>query len=469
MKALTFITVLILLVYSCSTRETIPAGNSGLETKVDSLVKTFTDSGKVAGMAVAVFRGDQKILLKSYGYADLEWDVRLPVDGSFEIGSVTKQFTAAAIMQLAEAGKLNLDDDLTKYLRFDTGGKKVSIRHLLSHTSGIKGYTELSEFGDISRQKLKRDTLLSILGKKEFDFLPGDALIYNNSGFFMLGLIIEKVSGTTYEEYVSNNLFDKAGMTHAYYASESRIVKNRVHGYDKGEKGLVRAGYLDHTWPYAAGSLACSAEDLVKWNNALHKGKILGKEFYREFITPATLNDGTVTRYAKGIDVIQDHGRALLSHGGAINGFLADLRYYPSEEISIAVLINTLGEVSPDNLSKFISDQLFGKSTDLFVPFTGDVSRYLGVYKGRGRGIELVVEVMKNDSSLAIRTNGRKMVPIFHVQGQTWRNKGNNLYQFVERKDAVNELRIDQVSGYYLLKKDPNASLPLSGEGAGKK
>ncbi len=133
-------------------------------------------------------------------------------DASFEIGSVTKQFTGAAICQLAEAGKLNLDDDITGYIKFNTHGKKVTIWNLLTHTSGIKGYTELPVFEKLSMVSYKRDTLLRLLENEPFDFEPGEALIYSNSGFFMLGLIIEKVSGLTYEEYVTKNLFEKAGM-----------------------------------------------------------------------------------------------------------------------------------------------------------------------------------------------------------------------------------------------------------------
>ncbi len=139
----------------------------------------------------------------------------------------------------------------------------------------------------------------------------------------MLGLIIEKVSGLTYEEYVKKNLFEKAGMKNSYYGSEIRVIRNKAHGYDTGEKGLVHAAYLDHTWPYAAGSLCSTTEDLVKWNDALHHGKILGEKMYTEFITPAVLNDGTKTHYAKGITLSEQGGRRLISHGGGINGYLS--------------------------------------------------------------------------------------------------------------------------------------------------
>jgi len=218
---------------------------------------------------------------------------------------------------------------------------------LLSHTSGIKGYTELPGFGIISFQKFQRDTLLRIVEAKPFDFEPGKLLIYSNTGFFILGLIIEKVSGLSYEEYIMKNLFEKAGMTNSYYCSENRVIKNRAHGYDTDERGLVRAAYLDHTWSYAAGSICSTVEDLVKWNNALHHGKILNESIYREFITPARLNDGTITHYAKGITITEKNGKKMIEHGGGISGFLSENRYFPEEDISIVVLINSTGPVVP--------------------------------------------------------------------------------------------------------------------------
>ncbi len=251
MKQLLLSLILLAFILSCTNTEKQTI--SQLEHQVDSLVQPYLDSAKIAGMAVAVYKGSEKLMIKNYGYADLEWNVELPVNASFEIGSVTKQFTAACILLLAEEGKLSLDDEMTKYIAYDTKGRKVTIRQLLSHTSGIKSYTDLPFFEHFSQQHHERDTLLRILEKEGYDFEPGEMLHYNNSAFFMLGLIIEKVSGIAYEEFVKKNLFDKAGMSNSYYCSESKIIKNKAHGYDTGEDGLMNAAYLDQTWPYAAG------------------------------------------------------------------------------------------------------------------------------------------------------------------------------------------------------------------------
>lgn len=448
MKKLLAFAILSVFIFACSQKEKTTATPSGLEQKIDSLVKPYIDSTKVAGMAIGVFKDHKPVLLKGYGFADLEFDVKLPANASFEIGSVTKQFTGAAILQLADEGKLSLEDDFTKYVKFNTHGKKVTIRQLLSHTSGIKGYTELPVFESLSIHKYKRDTLLRIVEKEPFDFEPGEALIYNNTAFFILGLVIEKVSGDSYEDYLKKNLFAKAGMTNTYYCSESKITKNRAHGYDGSEKGLVRASYLDHTWPYAAGSLCSTVEDLEKWNDALHHGKILSEKAYADFITPVALNDGTLTHYAKGITITDWKGKQLIEHGGGINGFLSQNSYFPKENVSIVVLINSTSQ-GPREISNQIADFLFGKNLEDNAPaFSGDRKKFAGTYKGRGRGSDEVYKVADNDTTLTIERDNRPARKLKYVKDNEW-SDGNSTYLF---KD--NELRVDQTYGYLILKKE---------------
>src|ERR1043166_1230229 len=173
---------------------------------IRAIVEAPIKAGKVAGASVVVARQGQTILSQSFGQADLELDVPMPADASFEIGSVTKQFTASSILLLAERGKLALDDDMRKYLPdFPTHDRKITIRHLLTHTSGIKGYTELPEFGDLMKLTKPKDSLVALFGEKPLDFAPGPALVYNNSAYFLLGLIIEALSGQSYADFVKTN------------------------------------------------------------------------------------------------------------------------------------------------------------------------------------------------------------------------------------------------------------------------
>lgn len=435
---------IILKFFSCQLNT--PTISSSLEFSIDSLITPFIDSAKAAGVAIAVYKKNEKILLKSYGYADLEFKTKLPTDASFEIGSVTKQFTTAAILQLVDSGKIDLDEDFTQYIRFNTQGRKIPVRRLMDHTSGIKGYTEMPVFESLAPFKYPKDTLLRFVEKEKFDFEPGDALIYNNSAFFILGLILEKVTGSTYKDYVQKNLFDKAGMKNSYYCSESKVIFNRANGYDMGEHGLQRAGYLDHQWPYSAGSLCSTVEDLVRWNEAIHHGKILSEKMYTEFLSTATFNNGVKGKYAKGISVTTDHGQRMLQHGGGIYGFLSENRYYPKEDISIIVLINSTGPLDPGNVANHIADQIFGKPQELSTFYNGDLDPFTGTYVGRGRGKEIKITISKKDSSLVISSEDKEKV-LNYLNGTTWK------YDHEEYTFKGNELCVDQVYGYLVLKK----------------
>ena len=261
------------------------------------------------GIAAAVVRGNDTLLLKGYGKADVEWNVPMPTDAVFEIGSVTKQFTAVAILQLRDEGKLSLDDDpITKWFPdFDTRGNKLTLRRLLDHTSGIKGLTEMPEFGNLSvNSRFPRDSAYALIKRYPFDFKTGEAQIYNNSAFWLLGLVVEKASGRTYEDYVEKKLFEPLGMKRSMYCNSSENVERRAHGYGVQNGVIRRAPANVHTWPFSAGSLCSTAGDLVTWLKALHGGKVLSPKSYAEMTTPSKLNDGTPTRYGMGIAVGKD-------------------------------------------------------------------------------------------------------------------------------------------------------------------
>ncbi len=453
-KKLLFSSLLIAAtIISCSRSENSGTEISALEAKLDSLINPQVESSKFAGVAIAVYRDDKPVLVKSYGYADIEHGVKLPTDASFEIGSVTKQFTSVATLQLAEAGKLSLDDDFTRYVKFDTKGRKITIRQLMNHTSGIKGYTELPFFGNLMIHKYKRDTLLRLVEKEQFDFEPGEALIYNNTAFFILGLVIEKVSGVSYEEYVKKNIFDKAGMNNSYYCDERKVVKNRAHGYDMGEHGLMRAQYIDHTWPYAAGSLCSTVEDLAKWNYALHNGKVLSEAMYKELTTPVTLNNGSVTRYADGLTITDFNGKTRIEHGGGIPGFLSENAFFPGDNVSVTVLMNTIGPNGPGDIADFIQEELFPKGPDEPATFSGDLKKYVGVYSGRTRGSDLKLTVTSNDTTLLIQRGNDKPVKLEYDKDSRWK-RGQSTFEFVENNGLVDEVRNDDVYGFLILKKD---------------
>ncbi len=427
---------------------------AALVARIDSIVNVPIAAGKVAGASVAVVKGQDTILVKGYGKVDLEFDVATPEDAIYEIGSVTKQFTAAAIVLLAEQGKLSLDDDITKYLPgYHTQGNRIPVRRLLDHTSGIKGYTELPEFGRMMLVEAPRDSLVGIFSKKPFDFKTGEEEIYNNSAYFLAGLIIEKVSGKSYADFVKENLFAKAGMTNSRYCSESEIVKNRAHGYDAADTlgTLVRARYLNHLWPYAAGSLCSTVRDQVKWNHALHTGQVLSPASYAELIAPSTLNDGTKLRYAKGLALVPLAGRRAIWHDGGINGFISLNRYLPDDTLSVVVLWNSTGEDL--DVGEAIIEAVLGKAADDTRPVEGDINDYAGTYKGNGRGRPMEVVMAVEGTALTMKDGGPgKPDTLRYIGNDTFRN-GNTLLTFDRTGGKPSRLRVDGGYGYNRLKK----------------
>jgi CubicO group peptidase (beta-lactamase class C family) len=428
---------------------------------MDSIAKSPVVEGRVAGLAVAVVRGADTLLLKGYGKADLEWDVPMATDAVFEIGSVTKQFTSTAVLMLRDAGKLDLDADITHYLPdYPTRGHRIPVRLLLNHTSGIKGYTEMASFGDIATRHLPRDTLVARFAAEPFDFEPGTALIYNNSAYFLLGLIIEKVSGMSYEDYIEKNLFARLGMTRSSYCSNTDVVARRAHGYQMNNGTLVLAPYLDHTWPYAAGSLCSTTGDLVTWLRALHHGGTLPAASYHDQITPGTLNDGTPLRYAMGLSRTPDpRGREMISHGGGIFGFVSETRYYPAADMYVVVLINTAGNVSPAALANEMVDAVLPPGPrPRPQPFTGDASQLVGTYAGPARGQPMTVRVSatSNGLSVTIGDNGGTPQPITWVDDWTFAS-GPQLLTFRRSGETgpATILHVDGGGNHYVLKRQP--------------
>jgi CubicO group peptidase (beta-lactamase class C family) len=428
-------------------------GQAGLASRIDAIVEAPIKAGKVAGASVAVVRGSDTVVMKGYGFADLELDVPTPARATYEIGSVTKQFTAASILLLAEQGKLSLDDDLTKFLPdYPAQGNRVTIRRLLNHTSGIKGYTELPEFREFQMLKKPRQELVKLFGDKPYDFKPGDEQIYNNSAFFLLGLIIEKVSGQTYADFVQHNLFDRVGMKDSYYCSERTIHKNHAHGYDTDRGGLVLKAYLDHSWPYAAGSLCSNTIDLVAWNKALHGGKVLKADSYKEMTSPGVLNDGTRIRYGMGIGLSDTDGRRTISHGGGINGFLSESAYYPDDDLVIVVLLNTAGPVGPRELAREIAAAVLGKAPDRTRPLPGDLAQFAGLYAGRGRGRPIAVRIQATGREISmINTAPGASTEILQYYGSDTFGFKDTLVTFEKENGKVSKLRLDTGGGYNIL------------------
>jgi len=327
----------------------------------DSLANAALKSGPVAALSIAVVRGRDTVVMKGYGYADIENDIPATAQTVFRIGSVTKQFTSAAIMRLVEQGKVSLDDDVTKYVpNAPVQGQKVLVRHLLNHTSGIPSYTDVGPaFGRRMRLDLSPDSLLAIVRTDSLQFEPGSHFYYNNTGYYLLGMIIEKVTGRKYGEYLNETFFTPHGLSSTMYCSVSPIIKRRAQGYERSPNGLVNASYISMELPYAAGSLCSTVGDLVAWTRLLHSGKIVSAPSFQAMTTPVKLPVPRPMSYGFGLvsDTLGSHRR--IQHGGGINGFISSLAHYPNDSLTIVVLANTAPAPS-DQLADDIARIVFG-------------------------------------------------------------------------------------------------------------
>lgn len=313
------------------------------------------------GISIGVQRGGEIVFAGGFGYADLENEVPATADTVYRIGSVTKQFTAAAAMLLVEEGKLDLSADLRDYLPdYDTRGFEVPVERLLNHTSGIKGYTEMPEFWERSRLDLGHEAMLELFSEPPFEFEPGDRYQYNNSGYYLLGVLIERLSGMSYTGFLEARIFGPLGLERTHYLRNGPLVPGRAEGYEVGEDGgFVNDEPLSMELPYAAGSLGASVVDLLAWQRALASGQAVSSAGYERMTARGSLVNGDPVHYGYGLGLSEEHGLARVSHGGGINGFRAQLALYPEEDLGIAVLINS-GSGRPGVLANRIARAALG-------------------------------------------------------------------------------------------------------------
>jgi D-alanyl-D-alanine carboxypeptidase len=309
--------------------------------KIDALMSETYKPGE-PGAAIIVRKDGRTILRKGYGLADLELGVPIAPDMVFRLGSITKQFTAVSILMLAQDGKLGLQDEITKFLPdYPAQGRTITVEHLLTHTSGIQSYTDLPEWLPLWRKDMALAELIGLFKDKPMQFEPGTRWAYNNSGYILLGAIIEKVSGRTYEQFLNERIFKPLGLGGSGYDSTERIIPRRVPGYQKGRDGFVNAPYLSMTQPYAAGSLFSTVDDLAVWSDAVFSGKLVGKEWLAKAFTPYTLAGGESTGYGYGWFIGDFAGHRSIEHGGGINGFTSYEMTFPEDRIFIAILTNS--------------------------------------------------------------------------------------------------------------------------------
>lgn len=308
---------------------------------IDSLVSAEVGNTPIAGVAVAVVKGRDTIAMRGWGFADVENDVPVTPASVFRIGSITKQFTSSAIMQLVERGRLSLDDTLGALLpNMPVAWRKATLRQLLNHTSGIPSYTDLGpRWFSRMREDMVPDSLLAFTAKDTMNFSPGSRWRYDNTAYVLLGMILDRTTGTKYPQYLDDRFFKPLGLSSTMYCSTEPIITHRAQGYGRRGKQLVNADYLGMSQPYSAGALCSTVGDLVKWTRALHGGGVVSATSLAQMTTPIGAAAASHYGFGLGVDSLSGHRR--IAHGGGINGFLSHAAYYPSDSLTVVVLANT--------------------------------------------------------------------------------------------------------------------------------
>jgi CubicO group peptidase (beta-lactamase class C family) len=302
--------------------------------RMEQVAAAQAESGEFMGAAL-VARDGTIVFDKGYGSANLEWQIPNDGDTKFRLGSVTKQFTAVAIMLLRERGKVDLQAPVKTYLPdAPAAWDEVTVFNLLTHSSGIPNFTSFEDYGKTKTLPTNVDELIARFRDKPLDFAPGEQFSYSNSGYILLTAIVEKASGQSYADFVHENLFEPLGMADSGYDSHAAIVPRRASGYAPTPNGPMHADYLDMTIPQGAGALYSTTHDLLKWENGLFGGKVLEPESLDLLVTPFKGN------YALGLSVDEKDGATTISHGGGIEVFNTWLGYDPDRKITVAVLSN---------------------------------------------------------------------------------------------------------------------------------
>jgi len=429
---------------------------------LDSIAAAGVLANRAVGLVAAVVKGNDTLLVKAYGRANLEWDVPMPTDAMFEVGSIAKQFAAAATLQLRDAGTLSLDDELTKWLPdLGAGASKVTLRRLLSHTSGISGFSEEPEWEiNLFRPRFPRDSAYGRIRLQALRFPTGEAQAYSNSGIWLLGVVVEKASGMKYEDYLEQKIFAPLGMKRSMYCNSTANVARRAHGYQMLAGTIRRAPLVNYAWVFAPGAICSTAGDLVVWLKALHGGKVLTPKSYAEMTTAATLVDGTAVQYGMGIKVGEDYrGLRYIGHGGTAPGFRADATWYPDAQMAVVVLMNTSPtNLSPGSVGGALAREVLPWPRKDMTYYTGDATQLVGKYQlvMGGNRPPFTIEVTQTPTGLAFSNNGSRPERLPWVGGLKFYASENVTITFRRANGdtgPVTELRRDDAGNHYILKK----------------
>lgn len=389
------------------------------DTLVNHIFKN-AQTGTTSGVSVLVSENGEILYEKGFGYADIGNKVPVTSDTKFRIGSITKQFIAASILKLQEDGKLSVQDRLSKFLPDFPRGDEVTIYHLLTHTSGIHSYTDRPFFYKFITLPIAPAALIDTIKSYPYDFNPSDNWLYNNSGFFLLGYIVEKVSGKNLDNYLKETFFKPLGMNNTGIYNTNVLLDNEAYGYSYDNGTLIKAINWDMSWAGGAGALYSTTKDLYTWNEAVFNGKVLSDESLKAAFTPVVLNNKQKIDYGYGWALQDYRGYKFISHGGGLDGFVTYLERQPEKKITVVVLCNSTPPpdgIDPTANASLIAEYMLWPDMAKQSSFASDISvdeNILKSYVGRydyGQGAVMIVTL--EGTQLYAQLTGQAKYPIF--------------------------------------------------------
>ena len=397
----------------------ISIAQKDISSKIDALISSnYKETNP--GISVLIAKNGKPIFKKAYGKSNLELNTEMSSKNVFQIGSITKQFTAVSILMLAEQGKLNLNDNIETYiLDFPTKGKKITIHQLLNHTSGIKNSTPIGSKSYLSRKDMSSIELVDYIKRNSLDFEPGSKFKYSNAGYILLGRIIEITSGMSYKEFVENHIFKKLSMNSSSYGSMRTIIKNRAYGYQFEENKFVNADYMSLSLPFSAGSIMTTTDDLLLWHNALLNFSLIKKENLQKAMRPSTLNNGKRISYGYGWRFAKLNESRVIAHTGSTKGFTSTTMFFPKENMYMVTLTNCNCKNIP-SLNKSIANIILNKSTTSTeiktVKINSDkLQKFIGKYEVQSN---VHITISYKDNSLFLTApNQTKSIALFPENG----------------------------------------------------
>jgi D-alanyl-D-alanine carboxypeptidase len=396
------------IIHAAEYQKTVAVAEQNLSEQLNAVVANYYKANE-PGATVIIVKNGKTVLRSAYGMANAIENMPMQADDVMRLGSITKQFTAVGIMMLVDEGKISLSDKLSKFIPdYPEAGNQITVEHLLTHTSGVPNYTSNPNFVKTMEKDMSVKEMIATFKDLALEFEPGTRWNYSNSGYFLLGAIIEKVSGVPYAKFVEDRIFVPLKMKNSAYEGYERTKQRHAEGHSKNKDGFEFSKKLSMSQPYAAGSLISTVDDLATWDAAISSGALLKAESWKKAFTPYVLKQGEPTNYGYGWSIGQLEGSPMISHGGGINGFSTYELRLPEEKVYVAVLTNAdRGLAKPEMVASRLAAKIIGKAIPEFTAVKIDAAtldQYVGVYKIDEKNRRNFVR--DGDKLIMTRTNG---------------------------------------------------------------